>query len=159
LAAKRSELAEVKRRIDGMIRAIEEGLYQPSMKARMQGRERRREALEAELATAAEPRPRLHPGLAEIYRHKVATLQQAREDEDGFEVRGSLRGLVETIVLVPDDGTLAIEVRGDLAAILALGANDNARPSGRARVAVLEIIEMIAGACNHRELHPLKIAV
>jgi hypothetical protein len=38
LAAKRSELAEVKRRIDGMIRAIEEGLYQPSMKARMQGR-------------------------------------------------------------------------------------------------------------------------
>lgn len=89
----------------------------------------------------------------------MATLQQAREDEDGFEVRGSLRGLVETIVLVPDDGTLAIEVRGDLAAILALGANDNARPSGRARVAVLEIIEMIAGACNHRELHPLKIAV
>jgi hypothetical protein len=32
-AAKRSELAEVKRRIDGLIRAIEEGLYEPSMAA------------------------------------------------------------------------------------------------------------------------------
>ena len=35
-ATKRSELAEVRRQIDGMIRAIEEGLYEPSMKERMQ---------------------------------------------------------------------------------------------------------------------------
>lgn len=32
LAAKRTELAEVKRRIEGLMRAIEEGLYEPSMK-------------------------------------------------------------------------------------------------------------------------------
>ena len=83
LAAKRSELAEVRRRIDGMIRAIEEGLYEPSMKARMQGLERRREALEAELAAAAEPKPRLHPGLAEVYRQKVAALHEALAAEDG----------------------------------------------------------------------------
>ena len=83
LAGKRSELAEVRRRIDGMIRAIEEGLYEPSMKERMQGLERRREALEAELAAAAEPKPRLHPGLAEIYRAKVAGLHEALAAEDG----------------------------------------------------------------------------
>ena len=47
------------------------------MKARMQGLERRREALEAELATATEPKPRLHPGLAEVYRQKVAALHEA----------------------------------------------------------------------------------
>ena len=123
LGAKRSELAEVRRRIDGLIRAIEEGLYEPSMKARMQGLERRREALEAELATATEPKPRLHPGLAEVYRQKVATLQEALAAEDGQEVREAIRALVEAIVLVPEDGKLAIEVRGDLAAILALGQN------------------------------------
>ena len=121
LAAKRSELAEVRRRIDGLIRAIEEGLYELSMKARMQGLERRREALEAELATATEPKPRLHPGLAEIYRQKVAVLHEALAAEDGHEVREAIRALVEAIVLVPEEGRLAIEVRGDLAAILALG--------------------------------------
>jgi hypothetical protein len=77
LAARRSELTEVRRWIDGMIRAIEEGLYQPSMKTRMEELERRREVLEAELATATEPKPRLHPGLAEIYRQKVAALHEA----------------------------------------------------------------------------------
>ena len=37
-------------------------------------------------------------------------------------MREAIRALVEAIVLVPEDGRLAIEVRGDLAAILALGA-------------------------------------
>ena len=148
LAVKRSELAEVRRRIDGMIRAIEEGLYEPSMKTRMQGLERRREALEAELATATEPKPRLHPGLAEIYRQKVAALHEALAAEGGLEVQEAIRALVEAIVLVPNDGQLVVEVKGDLAAILALGTNDNARPNGRAGVALLEQIELVAGARN-----------
>ena len=128
LTAKRSELAEVRRRIDGMILAIEAGLFEPSMKERMQGLERRREALEAELAAAAEPKPRLHPNLAEVYRQKVAALHEALAAEDGgHEVREAMRALVEAVVLVPDDGRLAIEVRGDLAAILALGQNASTR--------------------------------
>lgn len=131
LAAKRSELAEVRRRIEGLIRAIEAGLYEPSMKARMQALERRREALDAELATATEPKPRLHPGLAELYRQKVAALHEALAADDGIDVREALRALVEAIVLVPDHGTLAVEVRGDLAAILALGQTPATRRDGR----------------------------
>ena len=145
LQAKRSELAEVRRRIKGLIRAIEAGLYEPSMKARMQGLERRREALDAELASATEPKPRLHPGLAEIYRQKVAALQEALAAEGGHEVREALRALIEAIVLVPDHGTLAVEVRGDLAGILALATNANARREGRASAALLEQIELVAG--------------
>ena len=102
LSARRSELAEVGR-IDGLIRAIEEDLYELSMKARMQGLERRREALEADLATATEPKPRLHPGLAEVYRQKVAALQDALAAEDGYEARAAIRALVEAIVLVPEE--------------------------------------------------------
>ena len=146
LAAKRSELAEVKRRIDGMIRAIEEGAYEPSMKARMQGLERRREALEAELASAAEPKPRLHPGLAEIYRQKVAALHDALAEEGGLEVQEAIRSLVEAVVLIPDGERLAIEVRGDLAAILALGANANTRPGGRVHDDLLVQVKLVAGA-------------
>ena len=146
LAAGRSELAEVKRRIDSMIRAIEEGLYEPSMKARMQALERRREALEAELASATQPRPRLHPGLAAIYRQKVAGLQAALATGGGLDVQEALRALVEAIVLVPEDGKLAVEVRGDLAAILALGQNADARREGRASGALLEQVKLVAGA-------------
>jgi hypothetical protein len=134
------------RRIDGLIRAIEEGLYEPTMQARMQALERRREALEAELATAAEPEPRLHPGLAEVYRQKVATLQEALAAEDGAETREALRALVEAVVLVPDDGRLAIELRGDLAAILTLGANASTRPGGRVLDDLLVQVKLVAGA-------------
>ena len=45
-------------------------------------------------------------------------------------MREAIRALVEAIVLVPEDGKLAIEVRGDLAAILALGQNASTRPGG-----------------------------
>ena len=112
----------------------------------MQGLERRREALEAELAAATEPKPRLHPGLAEIYRQKVAALHEALAAEDGDEVREAIRALVEAIVLVPEDGRLAIEVRGDLAAILALGQNASTRPGGRVHEDLLVQVKLVAGA-------------
>ena len=129
-----------------MIRAIEEGLYEPSMKARMQGLERRRETLEAELATAKEPKPRLHPGLADIYRQKVAALQEALAAEGGHEVQEAIRALVEAIVQVPDGGKLAIEVRGDLAAILALGQAQATRREGRVAADLLVQGKLVAGA-------------
>ena len=91
LTAKRSELAEVRRRIDGLLRAIEEGLYEPSMKSRMRVLKRRREALEAELATPADPKPRLHPGLTEIYRRKAAALHEALAAE-------SIRPVADAVV-------------------------------------------------------------
>ncbi|MFO1039758.1 MAG: recombinase family protein, partial [Geminicoccaceae bacterium] len=137
LQAKRSELTEVKRRIEGMIRAIEEGLYEPSMKERMRALERRREVLEAEIAASVESKPRLHPGLAEMYRQKVASLQEALAAEDGAEVREALRDLVEAIVLVPEGDHLAVEVRGDLAGILALGTNAKTRSGERVHEDVL----------------------
>jgi hypothetical protein len=148
LQVRRTELAEVRRRIEGLMRAIKEGLYELSMKARMQDLERRREVLEAELATATEPKPRLHPGLAEIYRQKVAALHEALAAEGAPEVQEAIRALVEAIVLVPDGGKLAIEVRGDLAAILALGANANARPGGRASEDLVVQVKLVAGARN-----------
>jgi hypothetical protein len=50
------------------------------------------------------------------------------------------------IVLVPQDGKLAIEVRGDLVAILALSTSANTRPSGRVHEDLLVQVKLIAGA-------------
>ena len=81
------------------------------MKVRMQGLERRREALEAGLTTVTEPKPRLHPGLAEVYQQKGDAAGSAGGQGRPRGAR-AIRALVEAIVLVPEDRKLAIEVRG-----------------------------------------------
>ena len=58
-------LEAVARKITSMIRAIEDGLYQPSMKARMAELEAEKAVLEERLEAAPEPpKIRLHPNLA-----------------------------------------------------------------------------------------------
>ena len=76
----------------------------------------RREELKAKLATADEPPPLLHPGMADLYRQKVIALAQALEhQETRTEASEALRGLVDAIVLTPNEGELQIELRGNLA--------------------------------------------
>ena len=76
----------------------------------------------------------------------MATLHEALAADDGLEVREAIRALVEAIVLVPEEGTLRIEVRGDLAAILALGQNARTRPRGRVHEDLLLQVKLLAGA-------------
>jgi site-specific DNA recombinase len=54
-----------------------------------------------------------------------------------------IRALIDAVVLVPDDGTLRIEVRGELAAILALSAGGK-KPGPKDR-AFAEQIKVVAG--------------
>ena len=79
----------------------------------------RREELKAKLAAADEPPPLLHPEVAELYRQKVTTLAQALEhQETRTEATEALRGLIDAIVLTPDQGELLIDLKGNLAAML-----------------------------------------
>ena len=67
----------------------------------------RREELQAHLAAADEPPPLLHPQMAELYRQKVTTLAHALEHaETRTEATEALRGLIDAIVLTPDQGEL-----------------------------------------------------
>ena len=60
-----------------MIRAIEDGLYQPSMKDRMAALEAEKAQLTAELATRPDTTPvALHPNLPVLYRRKVEELER-----------------------------------------------------------------------------------
>ena len=61
-------------------------------------------------------------------------------------MRELIRDLVEAIALVPEDGRLRIEVRGELAAILRLSGltNENAPAGGPGRLA--EQVKLVAGA-------------
>ncbi len=70
------------------------------------------------------------PNLAELYREKVATLQEALAGEDAAAAREQIRGLIDEVRIIPSPSDRkavpTIEVRGALAAMLALGSGKDA---------------------------------
>ena len=119
------EMKRLDRKIAGILKAIEDGMYASSLKTRMQALETRRSEIEASLAQALEPPVlRLHPNLAGIYHRKISELESAL-NADGIKTEAAeiLRSLIDRVVLTPEgnavDG-LAAALTGDLAAILAL---------------------------------------
>ncbi|GLS17834.1 hypothetical protein GCM10007874_08490 [Labrys miyagiensis] len=59
--------------------------------------------------------------MAHLYRQRIAALHESLQDQSVIaEAAAILRPLVESITLVPEAGTLAIVLRGDLAAMLRL---------------------------------------
>ena len=119
---KEKELAAIIRQIDQIITAITEGMYHASMKAKMTELENRKALLTHELAGQEEVPLRLHPGLSGVYRQKVSDLTAALNAEGTkAEAAELLRGMLSAIRLIPEDGSLAIELVGELASIMALG--------------------------------------
>ncbi len=119
-AQDQAQLEAVRRKIASMIRAIEDGLYQPSMKARMAELETEQAALEQRLTAREPPRVRLHPNLAGVYREKVAALAQALANPSiKVEAAEVVRGQIKRIMLTPNaEGNLDTHLYGDLARIL-----------------------------------------
>ncbi len=150
-AAARDELARIDRRLKKIVDAIAEGVPGRTLKDELVALEARQDELRALLAGQGPAQPLLHPNLAEVYRRKVADLHQALESEETkAEAAEIIRGLVDAIVLTPENGELRIDLHGDLAGILALAA-DGKKPAAMSRDG-LEQIKVVAGACNHREL-------
>ena len=101
-AGKERELAEVTRKLKGLVDALAEGYRVPGLQQRLDELEARRSALEQELAAPAPSPVRLHPNLAQVYRRKVERLHEALADPAlRDEALGLLRGLIERVVLHP----------------------------------------------------------
>jgi hypothetical protein len=65
-------------------------------------------------------------------------LERVRDD--------AIRSLIDEIRLVPVDGELRIEIKGELAGILELcGAGANQKPGGLSTAGLAEQIKMVAG--------------
>src|SRR5207302_1154285 len=103
----------------------------------------KREELPARPAAADAPPPLLHPEMAQLYRQNVTALAQALEhQETRTEASEALRGLIDAIVLTPNQGELQIELKGNLAAML--GAAQNAKRSPETGDLSLQV-SMVAG--------------
>jgi site-specific DNA recombinase len=145
-------LAKVVKEIDNIVTAITQGMFHPSMKAKMDGLEAQRASLEAKLAALPQQNPvAIHPGLAEIYARKIADLVSALNEQDKrSEAADLLRGVIEKIILRPDADAPnghAIELRGELGAILSLCGKDvAANANARRDAAGVRQLTVVAGA-------------
>ena len=148
LAGRRTELTRVKAQIERLVDALADGAMPAAAVApKIKALEGRRLTLEAKLAGATEPAPRLHPNLAEIYRQKVAALVDALARDDGAKGRELVRSLVEAIDLVQVNDVLQVQVHGELATILSLASAGKSAPVGPA---LAQQIKLVAGASYRR---------
>ena len=101
---------------------ISQGLYYKWSKDFMEAGKKRLAGGTSRAANSDEEPPALlHPGLAEVYRAKVADLSNAlKVDETRAEATQIVRGLLASIRLIPEGDSLAIELEGELAGLLTL---------------------------------------
>jgi len=105
-------------------------------------------AIEAKLVATPDAEPLLHPAVAKIYRDKIESLEASlRQPHTGREVSELIRSLIDSIILTPADGKLEIELRGDLAGILAMSGAGKARAFSSKEKALQ--IKMVAGTRSH----------
>ena len=152
LEGQKAELARIERRTRKLVELItEDDAPVKVLKQELKALEARQAELERVLAIATAQAPLIHPNLAEVYRQKVAAMHEALHDtasrDEAFDV---IRSLIDEIRLVPADGELRIEIRGELAGILELCRDaDKTKPGGLSTAGLAQQIKMVAGARNH----------
>ncbi len=156
LEAARQELEKIGRQISQIVEAIADGMYHPSMKEKMTGLEARKAELTELLANADEPPPLLHPNMAQIYQDRIGQLYENLQHEDErAQAAEVFRTLVDQVTLVPENGELAIVLRGDLGAILRFAAGKK-NPDFLAEAEALDNLlsqgSLVAGGRTHHNL-------
>ncbi len=140
-----AELSRIDRELGKLLEVLKAGGPIETIVAEMKRLETRKAELTEKLATVHEPPPLLHPNMAEIWRQRITELHGALNDEASkAEAFTLLRSLIDRVTLVPNDGELAIELRGELAAMLAFSANKK-RPL-RERTDLDAQVSLVAGA-------------
>jgi site-specific DNA recombinase len=153
LGARRAGLEQQQRKLARQIRNLldlfKDGHGSPAMVGELREVERKHKELGAEITATGtpEPVPALHPNLPALYRRRVEALEDAlRDAATAAAAAEALRSLIDAIVVYPGArrGEVAVELRGDLAAFLHLGAAaagdaaaGNAEAAGNKKAALL----------------------
>ena len=141
----RREIAAFERQIRAIVDAVKQGFASSALRDELETLERRKAQL-SRSAIRTTASPTLHPNLADLYRRKVACLREAlTEDATRDEAADVLRSLIAEVRLVPVDGVLTIQLRGELAKML-VATNDKARQKAGLED---QQIKLVAGAGTH----------
>jgi DNA invertase Pin-like site-specific DNA recombinase len=151
-ASAQRERAVLDRKIANLIDAISEGRASPAIMAKLEELEVQRANLADTSPLPAAPVVALHPGIADVYAAKVATLASLLADGHHPEALEAARALIDKVIIHPpesDDDPPGVELVGDLVALLrAAGveqANAGDEPSGADPVLGLFISSIKAG--------------
>jgi DNA invertase Pin-like site-specific DNA recombinase len=152
-AGRQRRAAELDRKIAGILRAIEDGLYEPAMKARLAELRQERDKLRTDRPgyDPAALDVLLHPQLAEGYRRRIERLEGLLDGPDQGEAREIVRSMIERVVLTPrlDGRGLDATLFGALGALLSVSAEvsgDKKPPAARPAGGQLSVV---AGARYH----------
>ncbi len=150
VTALKRELQRLEARRAKIVESIMEGVPGREVKDELIAIGARRDEIERQLATGSQAPPLLHPVMADLYREKVTKLAQALErPESRPEATEAIRGLIDEIRLIPADGALRIELKGNLAAMLgaaqALEAEESGEVAGADRQRPSTSLGMVAG--------------
>jgi len=130
----RSELAQIERRLAGIMRAIEDGTWSETLRAHLKDLEQQKGNLMEALAAAEGKAPIviLHPNASELYKAEVAQFIEALNDPlIRDEAVGPIQSLIDRVVLTPDPAEpngLRAELHGDLAMILSTAGSAASTP-------------------------------
>ena len=120
---KRREFDETCRKLDGLIEAIADGFRAPGLQTKLDELEQTKARLQSEIEGAPEPSTRLHPNLADFYRKKVASLQDALVDPvTKTEALEILRSLIDRVSVSAGENGFTIELVGEIANMVRLSA-------------------------------------
>ncbi|MGC2413947.1 MAG: recombinase family protein [Stellaceae bacterium] len=149
-SATQRALADADRKIGGIVKAIEDGASNSSLKERLTALEKEKTAAAVRLVTA-KPRPvlRLHPNLPALYKNKGQKLATALNDPGTTAEAGEIiRGLIEEIVLTPTDCILKAELYGDLARLMTFAEAQEHETNNAGSPREPALLSVVAGACN-----------
>ena len=125
------------KKLDGLIEAIAEGFRAPGLQVKLDKLAQHKLKLESEIASAPAAAPRFHPNLAEIYRRRVGSLQEALSDpETRSEAIEILRGLIERVAISAAEDGFTIELVGEIANMVGLSSGPEGRKIGPYRSSV-----------------------
>jgi site-specific DNA recombinase len=152
---KRRELEETSRKLDGLIEALADGFRAPGLQAKLDELEQSKARLQSEIEGAPAPSTRLHPNLAELYRKRVASLQDALVDPmTKTEALEILRSLIDRVSVSAGENGFTIELVGEIANMVRLSAGAESLGNEPYRSS----IKVVAGARNHRQF-PICVAL
>ena len=141
----RTEVQRIQRELEKIMDLyLKDAMPIDMVKERSTKLEARKGELTRFLESAEEPPPLLHPNMAHHYHVQVDELYAAlQEDSEAKRMTATdvIRSLMKDIILTPEGGELKIDVRGDLAGILAIALKSK-RPAGGAGHSQ---VEMVAG--------------
>src|SRR6185312_1350746 len=132
--AGRREIDKIEREIRAIVDAIKAGGFSGALQREHAALEARHAQLAAQAAAPVPAPVAIHPNASEIYRRKVAQLHDALTAEDTRAgAAEALRALIDAICIVPEGEGNAVEIVGELGALLQLAYNNkNAASIGEA---------------------------